>query len=397
MPALDLPSDPPDVQSELTQVRDWQRQGNQAQARALCREILARHPYQLDALRMHVELLLQAGMTVEAVSVVRAASAFGAHDPELDCQLGKVLMRQGRDNEAISVLTAAQRGRVAHQPTIKLMATLLHRNGQQEDARRLLGDTLFRLGATAAAVDIMEHWQTLMPDDPVPQHRLAGLRGQAAPARAANAYVSYLFDRYADSFDASLGGLGYQAPTLIAQLLQDAAVIPGGQWRVLDAGCGTGLCAPMVRPFARHLTGVDLSCAMLAKAAERGGYDELVISEITAYLTQNLARFELIVATDTLIYFGDLTVVLTQAARALRRSGWLAFTVEQLADATVANDYQLNASGRYGHSIGYFRQTLAAAGLVPRFLNAGILRQDDGQPVAGWVVLAQHAADDEAA
>ena len=36
---------------------------------------------------------------------------------------------------------------------------------------------------------------------------------------------------------------------------------------VLDAGCGTGLCGPLVAPYARRLVGVDLSEAMLARPA----------------------------------------------------------------------------------------------------------------------------------
>lgn len=389
MPGHRLPVNPPDVQSELKQAQDWRRQGKNAQARNLCRQILARFPYQPGALRLLTALLLQAGLIGEAASLLRGASASGLHDPELHWQLGNALMHQGRDREALSALTAAQRGRVAHEPTIKLMATLMHRNGQHEDARTLMGDTLFRLGAGSGAEDILRHWQALMPDDPVPQHRLAGLHGHDAPERAADAYVTYLFDRYADSFDASLSGLGYQAPALVAQQLHEARLMPTGQWQVLDAGCGTGLCAPVVRPFARHLIGVDLSSAMLNKAADRGDYDALVLSEMTAYFEQNPTRFELIVSTDTLIYFGDLGHVLGQAAHALRASGWLAFTVEQLADATVANGYRLNANGRYGHSRDYLMQTLTATGFVTRSISEGVIRQGDDRAVKGWVVLAQ--------
>ena len=36
---------------------------------------------------------------------------------------------------------------------------------------------------------------------------------------------------------------------------------------MLDAGCGTGLCGPLLKPFAGRLDGVDLSPRMLAKAA----------------------------------------------------------------------------------------------------------------------------------
>ena len=38
---------------------------------------------------------------------------------------------------------------------------------------------------------------------------------------------------------------------------------------MLDAGCGTGLCGPLIAPHARRLVGVDLSGQMLAHARER--------------------------------------------------------------------------------------------------------------------------------
>ena len=53
---------------------------------------------------------------------------------------------------------------------------------------------------------------------------------------------------------------------------------------MLDAGCGTGLCGPLIAPYARRLVGVDLSERMLAQARARDVYDELVKGELTAYL-----------------------------------------------------------------------------------------------------------------
>lgn len=45
---------------------------------------------------------------------------------------------------------------------------------------------------------------------------------------------------------------------------------------ILDAGCGTGLCADVLRPYAKSLVGVDLSPQMLALAAKQQIYDQLV-------------------------------------------------------------------------------------------------------------------------
>ncbi|NIR58985.1 MAG: methyltransferase domain-containing protein, partial [Gammaproteobacteria bacterium] len=49
---------------------------------------------------------------------------------------------------------------------------------------------------------------------------------------------------------------------------------------ILDAGCGTGLCGPLLAPHARTLVGVDLSGGMIAKAEELAVYDELEVAEL---------------------------------------------------------------------------------------------------------------------
>ena len=52
-------------------------------------------------------------------------------------------------------------------------------------------------------------------------------------------------------------------------MLEDADVGASGSLDVLDAGCGTGLCGPLVAPYKRRLVGVDLSERMLDRARDR--------------------------------------------------------------------------------------------------------------------------------
>jgi hypothetical protein len=96
------------------------------------------------------------------------------------------------------------------------------------------------------------------------------------------------------------------------------------------------LCGPLLRPFARHLRGVDLSERMLQNAKARGGYDALHKAELTAFIQNYAHAFDLIVSADTLCYFGDLEPVCRAAHRALRPGGTLLFTVEALADRAAA-------------------------------------------------------------
>ena len=376
--------------NDLTRACVLQREGNVASAQALCRAVLVRQPDQFDALCLLGRLLVQSEHFGEAVLLLRRAASLGATDAETNQYLARALIGLGHDDEAIAVLTTALRRSPAHVPMINLLASALHRCARHDEARALLGDALFRVGATAAATDLLEHWARLLPDDPVPAHRLAAMRGEALPARAADGYVTYLFDRYADTFDESLQGLGYHGPALAAKLLQAAEFTPDRQLNVLDAGCGTGLCASVLQPFAAHLTGVDLSPAMVEKARQRGGYDALVVAELTDYLGLHTAQFDLIVAMDTLNYFGELSTVFRNAAHALRPNGYFAFTLEK-ADADGPG-YRLNTNARYSHSTAYVTQRLADAGFSLQVMDAVVLRHNDDEPVHGLAVLARRVA-----
>ena len=173
-------------------------------------------------------------------------------------------------------------------------------------------------------------------------------------------------------------------------MLDDAGLKTSKCLDVLDAGCGTGLCGPLVAPYARRLTGVDLSAGMLAQAREKHVYDELVQAELTEYLRHCLDAFDIIVSADTLAYFGVLDEVVAAAASALRVGGLLVFTLERLADESGA-DFRLELHGRYTHTRRYVERLLIGAGLSPEIAFAE-LRMESAVPVAGLVIRARKAA-----
>jgi len=198
--------------------------------------------------------------------------------------------------------------------------------------------------------------------------------------------VETLFDDFANSFDAKLAMLDYRAPSLIAQAVAQRVGEARRALAVLDAGCGTGLCGPLLAPYARRLEGVDLSERMLAKAQARQVYDALAKAELTAFLEAAAAgACDLVVSADTLCYFGDLRCVVLAAAKALRPQGWLIFTVEASAGPAGAA-FQLNPNGRYSHRESYLRAVLADAGLAVDGLERVHLRMENLKPVEGWLV-----------
>jgi predicted TPR repeat methyltransferase len=217
---------------------------------------------------------------------------------------------------------------------------------------------------------------------------LSACTGEGVADRASDEYVKKMFDRFAFSFDEVLARLEYRAPTIVGEAIHEALGSPKGELDVLDAGCGTGLTAPILRLFARKLVGIDLSEKMLARARERALYDELEEVELTRYLEGQSASYDLVASVDTLVYFGDLSRVARGLARALRCGGRATFTVEKADPSAAPDGYRLNPHGRYGHTESYLRHVLEQAGLEVATLQQVVLRMERHEPVAGYVVVA---------
>jgi len=285
--------------------------------------------------------------------------------------LADVYFRQGRLEEAL-----------------KQAGEALERAPQDPRTHESRGYLYSRLGQLEEAAAVYREWLEQDPGNPKALHHLAACTGQGVPPRAPDAYVQYVFDAFSNSFDSRLAMLGYQAPSLVRDAVFDRLGAAAAELDVLDAGCGTGLCAPLLKALARRLIGIDLSSGMLAKARARGLYDELCQAELTAHMRGHAGAYDLIVSADTLVYFGALDTAMIAAAGALKPGGHLCYTVEALAEDD-AGEYQLRHHGRYAHGKGYLEAVLRQAGLRGVKLDPVVLRSEGGEPVSGWLVLAQ--------
>ena len=256
--------------------------------------------------------------------------------------------------------------------------------------RRVLGLVLGGLGRNEEAAQIYREWLELEPDSEQARHYLAGCTGEQVPERASPTYVAKVFDDFAASFDAKLQSLDYRAPQLVGEAVGRLFGSGDGSLAVLDAGCGTGLCAPWLVPYAHRLVGVDLSQAMLDQAAARACYNELAKADLVAFLQSHSPDLDLIVSADTLCYFGRLDEALQAAAAALRAGGALCFTVEAHDDAQ--RPYWLHPHGRYSHHRSYIESLLQVAGFDAPDVSSVVLRHEFGTPVAGWLVAARRRA-----
>lgn len=349
--------------------------GELAQAEACYRQALACNGGHLDAfgnlaLVLELQQRPQEARAVYAELVVQAPQLSHAH-----YLMGMYLRRH------LDEIADLEQAAVCFRDAVRC-------DGDNVRALDALGVTLYMLGRHGEAVGAYRDWLEREPDNPVPRHMLAACGGVAAPPRADDAYVRQVFDQFAESFDEQLlKNLDYRAPQVLVDALAGVLGAPAHVLDVLDAGCGTGLCGPLIRPHARRLDGVDLSGGMLEKARLRGSYDGLAEAELTAYLQSRPECWDVVLSADTLVYFGDLTEVLAAAHGALRADGWMAFTLEALESGDA--DAELASSGRYRHARRHVAQALATAGFVETSLTASALRREIGKPVAGWVVLAR--------
>ncbi|MEI6985441.1 MAG: tetratricopeptide repeat protein [Rhodospirillaceae bacterium] len=312
------------------------------------------------------------GWLDEAVRCYRDALSFWPSYAEASNNLGQVL--EARDELGAAVIAfrhacALRPDRSSFHHNLAACLYLLHRRDQ------------------VAAQTEAKAWLTAHPDQPIAIHMLRALGCDGPPpSRPAEGYVCTLFDGFAASFDHELLSIGYCGPELMATAFAKVVPVPQGDLDVLDAGCGTGLCGPVLRPWARTLTGVDLSSQMLALARRRNLYDTLITADLVEYLSGRSKAFDLIACADVLCYLGDLEPVITAAARALRQGGALAFTVEQAPDQ--ASRFQLAPHGRYLHGEMPLRSLLESHGLTINDLLVTNLRDEDGQPSPNLVVLA---------
>jgi predicted TPR repeat methyltransferase len=343
-----------------------------------------------------------------AVGCYRRALECGLNDPRVESNLGTSLLDLGRPGEALAAFRRAVEADPAvaeewfhvglalealraHDEAAESYRKSLELNPDAPSAREGLARTLNAAGRSEAALIVYRNWLEQEPDNPIARHMIAALSGDAVPDRADDAYVRTVFDDFAETFDRTLARLQYRAPQLLADLLKQGRTDADEPVDVLDAGCGTGLVGPFVKPFARTLTGVDLSPGMLAHASRRGVYDALHEAELCDFLRHHPGQFDVIVAADTINYFGDLLPVLAATAAVLRPGGRFLFSLEDLVSGEdLADDetIRLNDHGRYAHSEPYLRDCLAKAGLKPASLSKATIRTESAVPVTGLFVDA---------
>lgn len=256
-------------------------------------------------------------------------------------------------------------------------------DGADADAWCNLGLAHNAYGDRDEALDAFDCCLRLQPNHATASHMAAALRGDTTVAPP-DAFVAALFDDYAADFEAHLTGeLGYAVPEKLSELLLRQRASDEPMSKALDLGCGTGLFGARLRPMTGWLGGIDLSSKMIEVARGKALYDELETCGIEAYLEGTEHRFDLIAASDVLVYCGELRRIFALVAAQLEPGGLFVFSTEVLDDA----DFALRQTGRYAHSRAYIEACARGAGLSVVEHERTVIRKNYDAPLDGYLFV----------
>jgi predicted TPR repeat methyltransferase len=268
-------------------------------------------------------------------------------------------------------------------------------------------------------------------------------------------FMAELFDSFADTFDEKLvNQLQYRVPQLIGNAVRDlppvvaaAGASTNAFHAALDAGCGTGLAGRQIhRMVSGPLVGVDASSKMLEiasrctqnsgcgvdtttttatidviknKADSQPLYSSLLqmdLEDMTIANTlnntfgngtdQSSKSFDLIVAADVFVYFGNLERIMEVFASLSTSSehstSWLVFTCELATADEAPLGFRLLPTGRFAHTKDHAVGMASRVGYELTKYQEIVPRMEKGGPVKGHLFVFErnganrsHDADKE--
>lgn len=236
----------------------------------------------------------------------------------------------------------------------------------------------------------LSRWEECFPENPIVRHMSCAIRNIQEVPTTDLSYVKGLFDGFAPSFDEILHELDYKVPVMIADFLKDTLKTKlFKKRRILDLGCGTGLCAEALRAYFpnEEFFGVDVSEKMLEFAGKKNVYKELYFDDIESFLEDVADPYHAVIAGDVLTYMGELKTLFRLLVKAVKANGLFCFSISK--NTYNQSDYFLTPSGRFVHSIAYVRRLLKYCGFEVIRQEEMTLRREGNKEVDGYIVLAK--------
>ncbi len=325
--------------------------------------IAERYPHHFATQMNLAALFLKSGKSHEAKKYYLQALTLTPTDTQLYFNLGVISAQLGCVEEAIDYYLQA-----------------LKINPDLADVHNNLSVAYLAIKNNQAALQHFCEVLRLQPQNAAVQHTIDILMQKKNISQSPPEYIRSLFDSYANHYEQHLlNDLHYQVPKTMYEIIVEN--FPQKKFDVLDLGCGTGLCGELFKPITNTLVGVDLSEKMLAVAAQKHIYTELIQAEISAIHSSQ--QYDLVIAADTLVYVGDWSDIMLTVARALQSAGIFIFN----AEISEQENYVMTSSGRFAHHKKYIEKVAAENGFTILQYRKMILRTHNQTAVEGHLYL----------
>ena len=350
--------------------------------------------------------LARANRFHESVTAADKAVQLDGSNPEVLARVIDVAHRAQNVEKALAWLQRAYAISPDNMHIQRLLARDLRLTGRHADAMEIAAqgleqrpdDVVLRLERVQAALAagdrpaaLADTAQMLLqrPDDAVAKFWDALARGET-PSHQPPAMVAAQYDSFAPVYDQHVvASLKYKLPKLVGErILQWHA---DRKLNVLDLGCGTGLLGVVLGRIDGALVGVDVSRPMLDQALRHNVYDKLHHVDLREALEATPeGLYDVITALDVFIYAGDLSRAIPDAFRILKPGGRLVLSCERAGPEEA--EMVLRPTMRYAHQAAAVEATCIAAGFGKVQVEPVTLREEERQPVEGFLLVATKPA-----
>jgi predicted TPR repeat methyltransferase len=311
-----------------------------------------------------------AGRLADAKAFLQRALAVQPRLPEAHYSLGLIFIHENNMDEAESAFYRA-----------------LDQNPRYADAFEQLGALLRHRDKRKEALEIYQRFAKAYPEHPDAKFFLSVLEGGNDPGRIPVELLAerYRTDQVARSFDEGMTKqLDYVVPVHVKAHMTRLFGDESASMDALDLGCGTGLYGSVLKPWTRKLVGVDLSPVMLEEAKRKGVYDELICGELIEVLEGINEQYDIVIAMDVLVFFGDLMPIFERVKKILRPQGLFILDLEK---GSEAHPWQLHIFGNYLHSRGYITELADRNGFSELLCEEMDIRKEASSYIKGYLVF----------
>jgi predicted TPR repeat methyltransferase len=267
---------------------------------------------------------------------------------------------------------------------IKMLQDFISKNSSSANIYHGLGKYLRLTEKIEEAIDCYRECLKKYPRDEISSFALSALGVNSIPDKIPPPIIMAIFDDNAKFYDANLKSVGW-SPNLILDAAKTLYNEEKESLKILDIGCGTGLCGELFRPMAMRLDGIDLSPAMVAEAKKKNIYDSLSIGDVTKITSERKDFYDLVVGGDVMMYVGKVEKMIISISTLIRINGYFLFNVEQ----GEKSDFQLLDAGRYQHNVEYIAKCLTNAGFNIVMQQIAVLRHERNVPVKAIIFAGQ--------